>query len=107
MASKNVQDIAEKIARLLESEVQNPDTAALFASIEKINYRLDKLESSVANSLSQTPSSGPAHPSQEKFAVIEAFADQIVSGIKQEKTCTFEPNGRPCDHCSMCSSRGF
>jgi hypothetical protein len=23
-----------------------------------------------------------------------------------EKACQFEP-GRPCDHCSMCNSRGF
>jgi hypothetical protein len=47
------------------------------------------------------------HPSQEKFAVLEAVADQIIEGLKNEKACTFEPNGRPCDHCSMCSSRGF
>ena len=105
MAVNNTQTLADKIARMLESETQNPETAALFAGIEKINHRLDKLEAA----LSSPPQAVPQlpHPSQEKFAVIEAFADEIIAGMKQEKTCTFEPNGRPCDHCSMCSSRGF
>ena len=38
--------LAEKIARLLESEAKTPDIASLFASIEKINRRLEKLETS-------------------------------------------------------------
>ena len=105
MASNNIQTLADKIAKMLESESQSPETAALFAGIEKINHRLDKLEAAI----SARPATDPqlSHPSQDKFPVIEAFADEIVAGIKQEKTCTFEPNGRPCDHCSMCSSRGF
>ena len=105
MASNNIQSLADKIAKLLESESLNPETAALFAGIEKINYRLDKLEAAISGQSATAPQL--SHPSQDKFAVIEAFADEIVAGIKQEKTCTFEPNGRPCDHCSMCSSRGF
>jgi hypothetical protein len=105
MALNNTQILADKIARMLESEAQTPETAALFAGIEKINHRLDKLEAALS---SQPPvATQLPHPSQDKFAVIEAFADEIIAGIKQEKTCTFEPNGRPCDHCSMCSSRGF
>jgi len=31
----------------------------------------------------------------------------IFAGVHKEKACTFEPNGKPCDHCAMCSSRGF
>ena len=27
--------------------------------------------------------------------------------FEKEKTCTIEPGGKPCDHCAMCSSRGF
>jgi hypothetical protein len=38
--------LAEKIARLLETEAQPNEMAALFASIEKINHRLDKIEHS-------------------------------------------------------------
>ena len=98
--------LAEKIARLLESEGQSNEVAALFASIEKINHRLDKIESGLtSHSPLGTPQS--THPSQEKFDVTEAIADEIFAGIRKEKACTFEPNGKPCDHCAMCSSRGF
>ncbi len=102
----DTQKLAERITRLLESEQQAGDLASVFASLEKINHRLDKLEGTLAP---QAPDgSVPSmHPSQEKFAVLEAVADQIIEGLKTDKACTFEPNGRPCDHCSMCSSRGF
>ncbi len=103
--SKN-ESVAEKIARLLESETQPNDLAALFASIEKINHRLDKLENS-SNPQSAIRNPQLPHPSVEKFSVAEAIADEIFAGIHKEKACTFEPNGKPCDHCAMCSSRGF
>jgi|SRR5688500_11562743 len=98
--------LAERIAKLLETEQQGSDLASVFASLEKINHRLDKLEAS-SNPRSVIRSTQSTHPSQEKFAVLEAVADQIIDGLKNEKACTFEPNGKPCDHCSMCSSRGF
>ncbi len=100
--------LAERIAKLLETEQQGSDLASVFASLEKINHRLDKLEASSSNPQSANPQFRKStHPSQEKFAVLEAVADQIIDGLKNEKACTFEPNGKPCDHCSMCSSRGF
>ena len=98
--------LAEKIARLLETEAQPNEMAALFASIEKINHRLDKLEHS-SNPRPAIRDSRSIHPSVEKFAVAEAVADEIFAGIQKEKACTFEPNGKPCDHCAMCNSRGF
>jgi len=98
--------LAEKIARLLESETPPNEVAALFASIEKINHRLDKLEGST-NPQSAIRNPQLSHPSVEKFAVAEAVADEIFAGIQKEKACTFEPNGKPCDHCAMCNSRGF
>jgi len=98
--------LAEKIARLLEAEMKPTDVAALFASIEKINRRLEKLETSV-NPQSQIRNSTLNHPSIEKFDIGEAIVDEIFAGIHKEKACTFEPNGKPCDHCAMCSSRGF
>jgi hypothetical protein len=103
----DTQKLAERIARLLESGQQGGDLASVFASIEKINHRLDKLEASSSNPQSSILNPQSTHPSQEKFAVLEAVADQIIEGLKTEKACTFEPNGRPCDHCLMCSSRGF
>jgi hypothetical protein len=98
--------LAEKITRLLESENQSPDLALLFASIDKINHRLDKLEGSM-NPQSAIRNSQSIHPSVEKFSVAEAIADEIYAGLQKEKACTFEPNDKPCDHCAMCSSRGF
>jgi len=97
-------NLAEKIARLIESEGQNSELASIFATLEKINHRLDKLEKG------SSPAPNPQysiHPSLDKFSIAEAVADAVIGAKSKEKTCTFEPNGRPCDHCSMCSSRGF
>ncbi len=81
---------------------RSPDElASLFAAIEKINHRLDKLE---GVSVSKPPPID--HPSLDKFSVAEAIADSIFSHYKKEKACQFEPD-KPCDHCSMCNSRGF
>ena len=108
MKAESKLGLAEKIARLIESESNQPDLAALFASIEKLNHRLEKLEAErevLTPSFSLQPSSG--HASQDRFAVAEAIADAVFDIQSKEKACTFEPDGKPCDHCSMCSSRGF
>lgn len=46
------------------------------------------------------------HPSGERFGVGEAVAE-LVDYFERAKTCELEPGGKPCDHCAMCSSRGF
>jgi hypothetical protein len=48
-----------------------------------------------------------AHPSQERFGVEEATISELVDYFEKEKTCSLEPGGKPCDHCAMCSTRGF
>jgi len=48
-----------------------------------------------------------AHPSQERFGVEEAAVSELVEFFENEKQCTVDPSGKPCDHCAMCSSRGF
>lgn len=48
-----------------------------------------------------------AHPSQEKFGVEEATVSELVEFFENEKKCSLDPGGKPCDHCAMCSSRGF
>jgi hypothetical protein len=103
MPQSNSHNLAEKIARILDAESDQPDMASIQAALDKISERLDKLEQAAV----PTPASVTEHPSQSRFAVIEAIADQVFGGEQKEKACTFEPNGRPCDHCSMCSSRGF
>ena len=107
MPSPDTRKLAEKIAKVLEGEPSSGvDLAALYASIEKINHRLDKLEN-FAGPQSAIRSLQLAHPSVEKFGVAEAVAEDIFVGLQKEKACTFEPNGKPCDHCAMCNSRGF
>ena len=106
MASIENQKLAEKLLKILESGSSNTDLASIFASLEKINHRLDKLESSQGPSRNIIASAIP-HPSLEKFSIVEAIADAAFDSKSKEKACTFEPNGKPCDHCSMCSSRGF
>ena len=73
--------------------------------------------STVANSARPVPSTHSpwlagvnaslAHPSLEKFGVEEAVVSELVDYFEKEKTCSVEPGGKPCDHCAMCSSRGF
>ena len=48
-----------------------------------------------------------SHPSQERFGVEEATVSELVDFFEKEKLCSVEPGGKPCDHCAMCSSRGF
>lgn len=107
MPLHNTHDLAEKIARLLEAESQTADLSFIHASIEKIHARLDSIELKLEPSVTTNPSSFIPHPSLERFAVAEAVANEIFAGLEKEKACTLEPNGKPCDHCSMCSSRGF
>ena len=47
------------------------------------------------------------HPSQERFGVEEAVVSELVEFFENEKQCSVDPSGKPCDHCAMCSSRGF
>jgi len=83
------------------NDIENTDDlVALFGAIEKINHRLDKLEGKPAIELK------PLHPSRDKLNIAEAIADSIFGSEFKEKACQFEPS-KPCDHCSMCNSRGF
>ncbi|MBV9216867.1 MAG: hypothetical protein JO053_11900 [Acidobacteria bacterium] len=101
--------LAEKIARLLEGGSQPPDSAVILAAIEKINHRLDKLEGAVPSPPSAVNDQRSTHPSLDKLNIAEAVADAVFAGVQgmhKEKACQFEPD-KPCDHCSMCNSRGF
>lgn len=48
-----------------------------------------------------------SHPSQERFGVDEAALNELVEFFENEKKCSADPSGKPCDHCAMCSTRGF
>jgi len=107
------------------------ELAAVRASLSELQKRLVQIEARVrmdAGSQSSTPdaasasekpvpltyspwlagvNAGLAHPSQERFGVEEAAVSELVDFFQKEKSCSIEPGGKPCDHCSMCSSRGF
>ncbi|MGI8641209.1 MAG: hypothetical protein ACR2MG_14835 [Pyrinomonadaceae bacterium] len=114
MNKDETQNLAGKIARLLQAEAQDADLYSLQSSVEKINERLTNIEAKLNKSSSDFvhPSSfvlhpSKSHPSQEKFDVAEIVADEFINNLQNEKACPYEPTGKPCDHCAMCSSRGF
>jgi hypothetical protein len=113
----------------------NAELAAMRAGLSELHRRLTQIESKVrsnpresvvaqAASASFSPTwnetvvplthspwlagvnASFAHPSQEKFGVEEATVSELVDFFEKEKSCSLEP-GKPCDHCAMCSSRGF
>ncbi len=108
MENGNTQKLAEQIALFLQNSEKGSDDL-LRSSLEKINQRLDQIETQLtaANPRSQISNPKSNHPSQEKFKSLEELADEIIAGLQNEKACPYEPAGKPCDHCSMCSSRGF
>lgn len=95
--------LAEKIALIISTESKS-DYLRLQKNIDAMSKRLDMLESPLT--LSQEPVR-ISHSSQDRFSIAEAIVDGLFERDGLEKACTFEPNGKPCDHCSMCSSRGF
>ena len=99
-------EVAEKVEQIVRSKAGDSDFAQILSELQKINRRLDNLEAA-SNLRSEISNPQLIHPSQERFEIAEAMADAIFAGVHKEKACTFEPNGKPCDHCSMCSARGF
>ena len=82
---------------------ENGQLTQILSALEQINKRLDRLEERPA---AASPPLALKHPSLDKLNIAEAIADSIFGPQGKEKACTFEPS-RPCDHCSMCNSRGF
>jgi hypothetical protein len=123
--------IAERIARRVSSQPAparssvgadiTSELAAMRASLGELQNRLVQIESkvrggdstyldSVATPQMHSPwltGVNASHPSQERFGVEEATVSELVDYFQNEKVCSVEPGGKPCDHCSMCSSRGF
>ena len=87
------------------------------ATLGQLQDRLIQIEAKVGSSASaaaaprvQSPwlvGVNANHPSMERFGVEEATVSELVDFFQNEKACGLEPGGKPCDHCAMCSSRGF
>ena len=105
--------MAERIARRVSSGA-TPSTAsssdvaselaAVRASLDELQNRLVQIEAKVGNA---PRVHSPWHPSLDRFGVEEATVSELVDFFQNEKQCSMEPGGKPCDHCAMCSSRGF
>ena len=103
--------------------------AAVRAGLGELQKKLDQIEASVTSTPQSSSSTSSAsqqrpvlithspwlaginssysHPSQERFGVEEATVTELVDFFEKEKICNVEPGAKPCDHCAMCSSRGF
>ena len=111
--------MAERIARRVSAgsgPVNSTNTdisselSAIRVSLNDLQNRLIQIESKVSSPRVHSPwlaGVNASHPSQERFGIEEATVSELVDFFQNEKTCTLEPGGKPCDHCSMCSSRGF
>ncbi len=100
--------LAERIALFLQENERGNDDF-LRSGLEKINERLDDIESRIAfqNPKSKIQNPKLNHPSREKFEIPEAISIETKQNHEIEKLCPYEPTGKLCDHCSMCSSLGF
>ena len=105
--------MAERIARRVAGNSSAPESrggdigaelAAVRASLDELQNRLVQIEAKVGN-VPRVHS--PWHPSLDRFGVEEATVSELVDFFQNEKQCSVEPGGKPCDHCAMCSSRGF
>jgi hypothetical protein len=107
------------------------ELAAVRAGLSELQRKISQLEAKITTTPSREPAavrsfpsatqptptthspwlaginSSYSHPSEEKFGVEEATVSELVDFFEKEKTCSVEPGGKPCDHCAMCSSRGF
>jgi hypothetical protein len=133
--SRRLDESAPDAGTAPTSDAAPGDIAALRAGLSEIQRRLAHIESHIAHdeecehgaptqqqrqdaraettparstwlSGTHVPATTP-HPSQEKFAGIGEAVAELVDFFESEKTCSVEPGGKPCDHCGMCSSRGF
>src|SRR4029453_4264071 len=128
--SEHARQISERVARRVSS---NPSTqpraaatevsaelAAVRSTLNELQKKLVQIEARMNSGkaeprpvpLTHSPwlagvNAGFAHPSQERFGVEEAAVTELVDFFEKEKMCTIEPGGKPCDHCAMCSTRGF
>jgi len=104
--------IAERIARRMAGNSVAPQSsgsdfgselAAMRVSLSELQNRLVQIEAKIGAPRVHSP----WHPSLDRFGVEEATVSELVDFFQNEKACSLEPGGKPCDHCAMCSSRGF
>ncbi len=105
MAERIARRVASGAAPAAASSDVASELAAVRASLDELQNRLVQIEAKVGSAAPRVHS--PWHPSLDRFGVEEATVSELVDFFQNEKTCSVEPGGKPCDHCAMCSSRGF
>ena len=114
MSADQAREIAERVAKRVgapSAPAGNTDIgselAAMRATLNELQNRLIQIESKVGSTPRIQSPWLSSHPSMERFGVEEAVVSELVDFFQNEKACSLEPGGKPCDHCAMCSSRGF
>ena len=114
MSADQAREIAERVARRVGGAAATAqatdigaELAAMRATLNELQNRLIQIESKVGSVPRVQSPWLASHPSLEKFGVEEATVSELVDFFQNEKACSLEPGGKPCDHCAMCSSRGF
>lgn len=117
MSADQAREIAERVARRVERGAPEPrntagtdigsELSAIRSTLNELQNRLIQIESKVGSVPRVQSPWLASHPSMERFGVEEAAVSELVDFFQNEKACSLEPGGKPCDHCAMCSSRGF
>lgn len=102
-----INDLQRKLAQLEAAVSSNPQRAAPPASPQPSPDMPHRSGQVTHSPWLAGINSFYSHPSEEKFGVEEATVSALVDYFEKEKLCSVEPGGKPCDHCAMCSSRGF
>jgi len=132
--SRRVSAESSSSIRPQQTGEMSSELAAVRAGLSELQRKISQLEAKISVAPPNSPTSTPtnlspsntsrttptthspwlaginssySHPSQEKFGVEEATVTELVDFFEKEKVCSVEPGGKPCDHCAMCSSRGF
>ena len=114
MSADQAREIAERVARRVGGAAATPqgtdisaELAAVRTTLNELQNRLIQIESKVSSTPRVQSPWLASHPSIDRFGVEEATVSELVDFFQNEKACSLEPGGKPCDHCAMCSSRGF
>ncbi len=104
--SKLLAQLVKLLAPEEQSNGKQEETlSAVWQQLETMNKRLETIENEFVAKPSHVARLQLApHPSQERFQIAEV--NELLLPQTNEKACRFEPD-KPCDYCSMCSSRGF
>ena len=110
------EDKAKKVAERIAARLQTEESQS--GGWDDLQNKLDRLYNELhagpkaagaaaAPAAAKTLPAEISHASQERFNINEAVVEELVEFFEKEKACSLEPDGKPCDHCAMCSSRGF